>query len=367
MLYVTKVFYSISLFLIFFSFLFHYFLNPHPFKVSTPATGYLFANTTATDESFVPKSRAEESFVQFSAHFKYSEANSLVNFAPPSPSGCPRNIVFGKTDFRLGNLMCGYATYLAFTLHTNRTPVISRKTFNTLNSYFQHIKIKSEAAIKRNPGCQFNYKSYNDEGKGSVAKWHADFKKFQNKNIKTVGAPYHLGPFSRFRTELMESFQLRTHHRVKVEKILREIKSCRGRNCTYVCVHVRRTDQKRLVRRLYKGKLIGKEYIYNAMKLMKRKFPNSVFLVISDDMKWCMKYLRFREFQIEFIHKNPITDLGLLMYSNHSIITHGTFGYIGAFLSGGHVIQPKKISKAIPDLEAVGKRLKNWIQINGFP
>ena len=347
-----------------FSLLFYNYFDLNYYKISLPVLDSILQNIHPI---LIPSE--DESFVQFSTHFNYSEENSLVKFAPPSPSDCPRNIVFGKTGGRLGNLMCAYATYLAYTLHTNRAPVIEKKAFDRLNYFFKHVKIKSEADIKLKRGCRLNFKPLDEKGLASIADYQAAFKRHPNQNIKSVRSYYRFPIFNDVRKELMESFQLRPQHRTKVEKTLRNVKVCHGRKCTYVCVHVRRTDQKKLVEIQAKGKLAGKAYVYNAMKIMKSKFSDSVFLIISEDMKWCRKNLRFKEFKIEFISdrniKNPILDLGLLMYSNHSIITHGTFGFIGAFLSGGHVIQPIVPGGPGPQVGGIDlmKKGKNWIQI----
>ena len=368
----TRVFMGIFFFLMLFSLLFYIYFNPDNYRIPLPdsASNFQQNQNSPLQHYYTNRMETEESFVQFSTHF--SEETRLVYFASPTPSDCPKNIVFGRTGGGLGNIMCGYATLLAYTLHTKRTPVIDKKSFNRLNPYFEHLAIPSEVAIKRNPDCYFNYTPFNDFNLEiqSVTDFYAALKQFTSVNIKMVGRPYALNFFLQFRKELMESFQLRSKHRVGVETIVRDIKYCHDRKCTYICVHVRRTDQESWLKRKAKGRLVGKTYIYNAMKIMKSKFSDSVFLIVSDDMNWCKENLQFHEFQIEFIgnmnRKNPITDLGLLMYTNHSILTHGTFGFIGAFLSGGHVIQPTNFSQISPGPQVAGKKLKNWIQIDGF-
>ncbi len=56
-----------------------------------------------------------------------------------------------------------------------------------------------------------------------------------------------------------------------------------------------------------------------------------------------MRYLSYNFNDSAFFHISGI-DLALLSLANHSIISYGTFGMWGAFLSGGTITMPQSHS-----------------------
>ena len=85
------------------------------------------------------------------------------------------------------------------------------------------------------------------------------------------------------------------------------------------------------------------------MEYFKEEFDNVVFLWISDDMEWGRKNFKNKK-DIYFVGygenseiKNDDSigyDLGLLIESNHNIVTRGTFGMWAAVLCGGEYYGP---------------------------
>jgi galactoside 2-L-fucosyltransferase 1/2 len=64
-----------------------------------------------------------------------------------------------------------------------------------------------------------------------------------------------------------------------------------------------------------------------------------IFLIVSDDVKWCSKYLlNSNSNDVAIVSKSPAHDLALLATSYHAIIDYGTYGVWGAFMAGGHTI-----------------------------
>jgi len=59
-----------------------------------------------------------------------------------------------------------------------------------------------------------------------------------------------------------------------------------------------------------------------------------MFVVVSDDTKWCERELRGDD--VVVIKTNaPAQDLAIMAACNHSIIDYGTYGIWWAILSGG--------------------------------
>ena len=69
-----------------------------------------------------------------------------------------------------------------------------------------------------------------------------------------------------------------------------------------------------------------------------------MFLICSDDIKWSKENLANlpgKQSGIAFMSdrtKDYMIDFGILINSNHSIITAGTFGWWAGWLAGGEVI-----------------------------
>ncbi|CAF0935039.1 unnamed protein product [Adineta steineri] len=97
---------------------------------------------------------------------------------------------------------------------------------------------------------------------------------------------------------------------------------------TSVGIHIRRGDFLR-VRRVSSNK-----YIFNAMSHFQIKYHSVMFIIVSDDKEYCRK---------TFGQKNNVLvtpdsfstadDLATLTLCEHTILTAGTFGWWGAFLS----------------------------------
>ena len=65
-----------------------------------------------------------------------------------------------------------------------------------------------------------------------------------------------------------------------------------------------------------------------------------MFLVISDDLKWCWKNLKPlypKNVIISNYTNEPINDIALLAQGSHSILSLGTFGFWGALLCKGNI------------------------------
>ena len=104
-----------------------------------------------------------------------------------------------------------------------------------------------------------------------------------------------------------------------------------------ISIHVRRTDMliPTSIKFGFKGAPLS--YLQNAMGYMRRKFPGAIFLVLSDDMRWCQDNLKasdvvFTEDHVADVH------MAMLTMCEHSIVTTGTFGWWGAWLAGGHTV-----------------------------
>ncbi|WAR31896.1 FUT1-like protein [Mya arenaria] len=103
-----------------------------------------------------------------------------------------------------------------------------------------------------------------------------------------------------------------------------------------VCVHVRRGDMLQEVA-IKRGNLpTDPAYLKRSIDFFRNRFNNRTvnFVIISDDIKWCKistsgPDVFYSPFQTD------VLDFALMVCCDHVIVTMGTFGWWGAWLSGG--------------------------------
>ena len=115
------------------------------------------------------------------------------------------------------------------------------------------------------------------------------------------------------------------------------------RNTTaFVGVHVRRTDMLWRSSQDAGYTAPSKGYYLRAIRWMRDLFPskNVKFVVVSEDFAWCDYHLS-RSFVKVAPPASAEVHLALLASCDHVIVSTGTFGWWGAWLSGGKVVYYK--------------------------
>lgn len=75
------------------------------------------------------------------------------------------------------------------------------------------------------------------------------------------------------------------------------------------------------------------------MKYYKERYDSVTFVVLSDDIQWCKENIQDSGSLVLFSpFRHPGNDLAIMSLCDHMIMTIGTFGWWGSWLSGGHVI-----------------------------
>ena len=110
-----------------------------------------------------------------------------------------------------------------------------------------------------------------------------------------------------------------------------------SRNRALIGIHVRRGDFLKTGQQKYGKAVASKNYITTAMTYFQKKNNDSFFVVVSDDKNWCKNNLAGQDVVVSE-NKEAIVDLAIMTLCNHTIITSGTFGWWGGWLSGGEVV-----------------------------
>lgn len=92
----------------------------------------------------------------------------------------------------------------------------------------------------------------------------------------------------------------------------------------------------------------------------RKNFPNSVFVVFSDDPEWCVENLEWADMVMPC--SNPVQDLALLSSFKNHIIANSSYGWWGAWLAKGNkVVAPKKwFTNGLDDSDLIPER---WIKL----
>ena len=116
------------------------------------------------------------------------------------------------------------------------------------------------------------------------------------------------------------------------------------------------------------------------MDYYRLKYPDTVFVVVSDDMDWCRqkfssrdvlligwKFCKFKRIKPFLSGGNsPEEDLAILASCNRTLIGYGTFGVWGGFLAGGEVVVPESLKLFRGTASETASRVWNWTMLSGF-
>ena len=112
------------------------------------------------------------------------------------------------------------------------------------------------------------------------------------------------------------------------------------KSVTSVCMHVRRGDVVSSYQRNRGYQQVPADALHFAMNYMKNVSKNIIFIVVSNDKKWCKEHLS--QDNVYFSNfSSPWYDFILLQQCNHMIMTLGTYGWWGAWFTkqkGGTVM-----------------------------
>jgi hypothetical protein len=130
-----------------------------------------------------------------------------------------------------------------------------------------------------------------------------------------------------------------------------------------VAVHIRRTDY--LVESGF-GPLT-EQYYHDAISIVRARLKNPVFVFFSDDLKWCRKNFRDKEFLFceEQGWQSDHLQLFLMSKCSHQIIANSSFSWWAAWLnthSGKLVVRPER-PFLDPSLQYESYYPAEWIDI----
>lgn len=159
--------------------------------------------------------------------------------------------------------------------------------------------------------------------------WQPDFFAICNSNIYVDGYFQSEDYFREYRKDLLAQLKPRYAPENEYLMVLKEIV-----NCNSVAVHVRRGDFKRDNNKFHY--LLGREYYERAISEIRKRVPNPIFFLFSDDMEWVRGNLEdttaFRYISIGTTN-GDIDDMMLMKNCKHIITANSTFSWWAAWLN----------------------------------
>jgi galactoside 2-L-fucosyltransferase 1/2 len=250
--------------------------------------------------------------------------SSKIQIKPPPDNNfqCPqRPIVTVKKLGRLGNVMHEYISVWAVAKKTGREPYVPSCMIRELEKIFQNLTVPPVSYLAYCPL---------QEQPVTVRVSEIDHS---NKSIilpNFVQLPKYIADLL---TEIRQIFQFKKNIIEESQRLLHG--ASRGmKNIMYVGVHVRRTDYILYLKFNYNISPAKPVNFRRQMNVFRNKYQRVLFVVLSDDPKWCERELRGDDDMVMKTN-SPLQDLAIMTACNHSIIDYGTYGVWGAILSEG--------------------------------
>lgn len=256
---------------------------------------------------------------------KTNQTRHLTTYTSMKTSGPVQYFRCANPIGRLGNLMFQLAATIGIAHTLGYKPYITKS--HTLNTYFDtglvlDIKVTNEMSFN-DKQCRNRTWLYN--------------KKYESHNLTAWGYLQSWKYFEKSIEEVRRAFSFKSRYLQKARKFLR-VNSKPGQ--VLVGMHIRRGD---FTSRFFSGRgytVADGNYTRKAMEWQRSKFKNVLFVVVSDDKKWCRDNIKGND--VIFSNATEaIIDLAIMSLCNHCIITGGSFGWWGGWLANGTVIYLK--------------------------
>ncbi|GAB6032157.1 fucosyltransferase 1 (galactoside 2-alpha-L-fucosyltransferase, H blood group) [Chamberlinius hualienensis] len=234
---------------------------------------------------------------------------------------------------RMGNVINHYATLYGLAVMNKRPAFVTANMAKKLKKYFKiTLPILSSELYSH-----INWNSI------LLSDWLQDsYRSMKGQYIRlTTGVPSSFTFYDHVREQIRREFTLQDDLKSFAQKVLHGIRESREK-ITFVGVHVRRGDYVNLMKTRYRGVMADKGFFVQATKYFRDRYADAVFVVVSNDMRWCEDNISNDKGDVYFIGNNnedePMRDFAILTNCNHTIFTIGTFGHWAAYIAGGEVV-----------------------------
>jgi len=243
----------------------------------------------------------------------------------------------GENNGRLGNQMYLYAALYSTALENKRIPYMSPPMAIHLSKYFN----VSMSSIDPNFYHCITWTNIPINSNRNSS--DPQVRRITEIRAKLVGFPNSYKWFEKNRKVILKEFVFNSETESAVMRRISEaISAAPVQNTTTVGVHVRRGDYLDYSRVIH-IEMPTVEFFAGAMEYFSLKSSNVVFIVVSDEIEWCIQNFRSltNKFNVKFLNtsmEHGGIDLAVLAKCNHVIYGFGSFGFWGGYLSGGEAV-----------------------------
>ncbi|XP_059490987.1 galactoside 2-alpha-L-fucosyltransferase SEC1-like [Neocloeon triangulifer] len=251
---------------------------------------------------------------------------------------CPKvPIITVRDGGRTGNKIRQYATVWALSKKLNRPGFVPQATLDWLGPVFPNLGLP---ALEKIDHCNLTFQ--NNRTFDSVD---------PEKNILLPSNVNNYEVLLSYLDEIWDEFKFDDR---LVSMVNNTIRSLGGEDHVVVGVHVRRDDY--LIYLRQKGRQpVTHQYYLDAMQWFRRRLNEPLlFLIVSDDVKWCERHLLLAK-DVKIAAHDTFHDLALLALADHVIIDYGSFGMWGAIMNKGLTVALKGTGK-----DALMAKYKKW-------
>ncbi len=251
---------------------------------------------------------------------------------------------------RLGNLMFHYASLLGIANATGMTAYInaSKREAQEFQGIFEltpGVIVGPQVHKKKNAREKFLKER-------SASVFSPELMQQRDKHIWLYAYLESYKYFDNIKNKIRREFTFKKDIQEKAKASLKHtLDLLRGNvsheeGMTLIGVHARRSDMTGRKAREYGHNTPGEDYYHQAMDYFRRKYPDAVYVIASDDREWAAAHVQGNRTDAVVIadDNQPPVDMATLSLCNHSIISVGTFGWWAAWLAGGDTVYFSKYS-----------------------
>jgi len=268
----------------------------------------------------------------------------------PRPNACPPRALIPWAGGRTGNLVFEYMAAYALARWNNLSLLIPDHMIEEFEGVFPQMSAQRGDLDFLMMDCAAAWEGRQQLGLGEIEDAFLNVPE-EGGWVQVIGFPVNVTPAvyqqvharaAEIRRELRFSDAIRGVVQTYLWRVRRAVAASDG-DITFVGVHARRTDYKSAIYNMFGIWLSppAESYFRRAMQHYRQRYSNVVFLVVSDDMRWCREHLSTLEDVVLFPGGNShpaLLDLALLANCNHTVMTYGTFALTGALLAGGETV-----------------------------
>ena len=265
------------------------------------------------------------------------------------------SIVYKKTRGRLGNQINGYALQLQLRRIHGYQSYIRQESYDILASMFTKESI--ELPVLEQSFCSLKKMKF-QVFEGNFTHLLLEDSQYRKGKLLNLYPPKEdkifVPPVTRdYKKARLATFKyMRQQMKIKPKYLKMAQQTFKNvadkmeislEKLNFVCIHNRRTDFTAFAEQQFKEKPLKKSYFYDAMEHFREEYDNQVaFLYISDDMAWGKKNIKNKHKDLFFVSSGDSQnaddighDFALLVHSNATITTQGSFSLWGSILNGG--------------------------------